>query len=287
MFRGDRKQKYFCRGDWTARISRSTRFNHHTARSYVARLRDDAPSDAAGGLEHLSACVSSPRTPRSAASPTSPRGGMRADQDAYQAWLLAPISQCPLCAPGADSCTAVWQCEEMSLPFEVAAFLTFFDHNPAQGTGPGAPAFVQHDERGAVAAKDDCGMQVASELMSLQKLWRGLFALGAISVLIAGGAHAQNIDQGKPAARLFADGCATCHRSARGLAKGRFRLTLYFFLQQHYASNSSSAWALTSYLESVDSARRGQSRAAAAKPSPPAISTSRASIRPPASIPGR
>ena len=129
-------------------------------------------------------------------------------------------------------------------------------------------------------------MQVASELMSLQKRWRGLLVLGAISVLIGSGAHAQNIDQGKPAARLFADGCATCHRSARGLAGGRFRLTLFLFLQQHYASNSSSAWALTSYLESVDSARRGQSRNAAARRSPP-TGASRTSLRPPASVPGR
>jgi len=131
-------------------------------------------------------------------------------------------------------------------------------------------------------------MQVASELMSLQKRWRSLLVLGAISVLIGAGAHAQNIDQGKSAARLFADGCATCHHSARGLAKGRFRLTLYLFLQQHYASNSSSAWALTSYLESVDSPQRGRSRAAAAKPSRPAVGTSRSSIlRPPASVPAR
>src|SRR5450631_985413 len=118
-------------------------------------------------------------------------------------------------------------------------------------------------------------MQVASELMSLRRRWRCLLVLGAISVLIGAGAHAQNIDQGKPAAKLFADSCATCHRSARGLAKGRFRLTLYLFLQQHYASNSSSAWALTSYLESVDSPQRGRSRAAAAKPPRPAVSTSR------------
>jgi mono/diheme cytochrome c family protein len=118
-------------------------------------------------------------------------------------------------------------------------------------------------------------MQVASELMLLQRLRRGLLALGAIAALIGGAAHAQNLDQGKPAAKLFADGCATCHRSARGLAKGRFRLTLFLFLQKHYASSSGSAWALTSYLESVDSAQRGKPRAAAAKPSPPETRTSR------------
>ncbi len=128
-------------------------------------------------------------------------------------------------------------------------------------------------------------MQVASEFMSLRKKsWRSLLALGAISVLIGGGAQAQNIDQGKPAPRLFADSCTTCHRSPRGLAKGRFRLTLYLYLQQHYASNASSAWALSSYLESVDGAQRGRSRAVAAKPS--AIRSSRSSIRPPAPVPG-
>jgi hypothetical protein len=136
-------------------------------------------------------------------------------------------------------------------------------------------------------AKGDCGMQGASGFKSLRRRWRSLLILGAISMLIGGGAQAQNLDQGKPVARLFADGCAACHRSPRGLAKGRFRLTLYLFLQQHYASNSSSAWALTSYLESVDSPQRGRSRTAAAKPSPAAIRTSGSSLRPPASVPGR
>jgi len=130
-------------------------------------------------------------------------------------------------------------------------------------------------------------MQVAPEFMSLLKLRHGLLAAGAICLLIGGAAHAQNLDQGKSAAMLFTDGCATCHRSARGLAKGRFSLTLFLFLQKHYASNSSSAWALTSYLESVDSAQRGQSRAAAAKPSSPADRTSRSPMRPPLPVPGR
>jgi hypothetical protein len=136
-------------------------------------------------------------------------------------------------------------------------------------------------------AKDDSGMQVASEFMSLQKLRRGLLALGAIWALTGGAAYAQNLDQGKSAAMLFADGCATCHRSARGIAKGRFSLTLFLFLQKHYASNSSSAWELTSYLESLDSAQRGRSRAAAAKPSSASGRTSRSPMRPPLPVPGR
>jgi hypothetical protein len=130
-------------------------------------------------------------------------------------------------------------------------------------------------------------MQVPSELRLLQQWARGLLALGAMVVLLGGAAHAQNIDQGKSATKLFAEGCATCHRSPRGLAKGRFRLTLYLFLQKHYASNSTSAWALSSYLESVDGAKRGKSRSAAAKPSSPETRTSRSSMRPPASVPER
>jgi mono/diheme cytochrome c family protein len=111
--------------------------------------------------------------------------------------------------------------------------------------------------------------------------------LASFPGLIGAAARAQNLDQGKSATTLFADGCAACHRSARGLAKGRFSLTLYLFLQDHYASNSSSAWALTSYLESVDSPQPKRSQAAAAKRPPAAISTSRAVIRPPAPVPQR
>jgi mono/diheme cytochrome c family protein len=132
-------------------------------------------------------------------------------------------------------------------------------------------------------------MRLASDTISisLQKLRRGLLALAAIAVLAAGAAHGQNLDQGKPAAKLFADGCAACHHSARGLAKGRFSLTLFLFLQEHYATNSSSAWALTSYLESVDTPERRPSRATAVKPKPAANSTSRSSLSPPLPVPGR
>jgi hypothetical protein len=117
------------------------------------------------------------------------------------------------------------------------------------------------------------------------RLWRSLLALGAIYVLTGGAAHAQNLDQGKSPSKLFADGCATCHHNARGLAKGRFSLTLFLFLQDHYATNSSSAWALTSYLESVDGPARSRLRAAASKRSSPALSTSPS--RPPRPVPER
>lgn len=116
---------------------------------------------------------------------------------------------------------------------------------------------------------------------------RVVVVLGVVALFSAGQARAQNLDQGKSGARLFADSCATCHHSARGLTKGRFRLTLYLFLQEHYVSNSSSAWELASYLESVDDSSRGRSRTAAAKhPSAPA-SKSSASLRPPSPVPQR
>ena len=110
-------------------------------------------------------------------------------------------------------------------------------------------------------------------------------ALGAVAVLTSVAALAENLDQGKSGARLFADSCVACHRSARGLAKGRFSLTLYLFLQQHYVSNSSAAWELASYLESVDSAPPRDRRAAAAKPSPSATDASGPSLRPPMPVP--
>jgi mono/diheme cytochrome c family protein len=110
-------------------------------------------------------------------------------------------------------------------------------------------------------------------------------ALGAVAVLTSMAALAENLDQGKSGARLFADSCVACHRSAHGLAKGRFSLTLYLFLQQHYASNSSSAWELTSYLESADGAPRGRPQTAGAKPLPPATRTSGSSPRPPMPVP--
>jgi len=127
-------------------------------------------------------------------------------------------------------------------------------------------------------------MRVVSDL-TLRRMRHSLLVLGAIAALSGAAVHAQNIDEGKSAARLFADNCATCHRNARDLAKGRFRVTLYLFLQQHYAANSSSAWALASYLESVEGARRAPSHAGAAERA--RSHTSGFSLRPPLAVPNR
>lgn len=115
--------------------------------------------------------------------------------------------------------------------------------------------------------------------MSPAKIGCGLLVITVMAALSGAAIGAQNLDQGKSAQKLFAEGCTACHRSPRGLAKGRFQLTLYLFLQKHYSSGSSSAWALASYLESVDSGKR-----VAAKP---AAKSARTSFRPPASVPSR
>jgi mono/diheme cytochrome c family protein len=96
-------------------------------------------------------------------------------------------------------------------------------------------------------------------------------AAAALTVTVA---SAQNLDAGKPAAKLFADGCATCHRSPRGLAKGRFSLTLAWFLKDHYVTSPDSAKALAAYLVSVDeppprAAAKSGAKPAKSAPRPP------------------
>jgi len=125
-------------------------------------------------------------------------------------------------------------------------------------------------------------LRVPEKLMSPMKARYGLLVVAVMSALAGSVAVAQNLDQGKPAPKLFAESCSSCHRSPRGLAKGRFHLTLYLFLQKHYSSSSSSAWALTSYLESIDSGKR----VAAKRPAATGAARSRL-LRPPAPVPAR
>jgi mono/diheme cytochrome c family protein len=116
---------------------------------------------------------------------------------------------------------------------------------------------------------------------------RAWLALGAAVLLTICAARGENLDEGKSGPRLFADSCAACHHGARGLSKGRFRLTLYLYLQQHYASNSSSAWELASYLAAVDDTSKRRARAGTPKHTTTLASKSGSSLRPPASIPNR
>jgi cytochrome c1 len=91
--------------------------------------------------------------------------------------------------------------------------------------------------------------------------------LAAATGLTATVATAQNLDAGKSPDKLFADGCTACHRSPRGLAKGRMSLTLSWFLTDHYATSSTTAKALAAYLQSVDEPTPRAAAKPGAKPS--------------------
>jgi hypothetical protein len=74
-------------------------------------------------------------------------------------------------------------------------------------------------------------------------------AIGLLWVLTSLPALAQtNIDQGKSPAELFAGDCATCHKSARGLANGRGSAALAGFLLEHYTASRDQAAALAAYV---------------------------------------
>ena len=76
----------------------------------------------------------------------------------------------------------------------------------------------------------------------------GLLAI-MLSAMIASPAIAQtNIDQGKSPAELFANDCAACHKTTRGLANGENSLSLSVFLREHYTASRDQAAALAAYV---------------------------------------
>ena len=97
----------------------------------------------------------------------------------------------------------------------------------------------------------------------------GLLAL-FVMLIVATDARAQeNLDRDKSCPKLFAASCVQCHKSARGLAKGRVSFMLSYYLRQHYTSSSASAQTLTAYLQSVDTppakAKRGAGKSQVSK----------------------
>ncbi len=73
--------------------------------------------------------------------------------------------------------------------------------------------------------------------------------LGLAAAAVPGLVHAQtNIDQGKSAAEIFANDCATCHKGARGLANGKNSLTLSAFLREHYTASREQAATMAAYV---------------------------------------
>jgi len=74
-------------------------------------------------------------------------------------------------------------------------------------------------------------------------------ALVVSSAALAPLARAQtNIDQGKSPAEIFANDCAVCHKSTRGLAAGKNSLMLSGFLREHYTASREQAAALAAYV---------------------------------------
>jgi mono/diheme cytochrome c family protein len=73
--------------------------------------------------------------------------------------------------------------------------------------------------------------------------------------------EAVDLNEGKSAAELFKAGCAVCHQSAAGLAKGRRDAELAGFLRQHYTSSAQHAAALAGFLSS-SGGRGGPAQAA-------------------------
>jgi hypothetical protein len=99
------------------------------------------------------------------------------------------------------------------------------------------------------------------------KVFRGVApAIGLFAALLPAMAQAQtNIDQGKSPAEIFATDCATCHKSARGLANGRGSSGLASFLVEHYTASRDQAAALAAY---VMGAGGGEAAPAARGPKP-------------------
>ena len=81
-------------------------------------------------------------------------------------------------------------------------------------------------------------------------MFRGVApAIGLFIGLVPAMAQAQtNIDQGKSPADIFANDCATCHKSARGLANGRGSSGLASFLVEHYTASKDQAASLAAYV---------------------------------------
>jgi hypothetical protein len=109
-----------------------------------------------------------------------------------------------------------------------------------------------------------------------------LILLGGGVVLAAAPVHAQDLDTGKSAQRLFAANCATCHRTPRGLAK-QSSMFLASFLREHYTSSRESANELAAYLSANSAPPPGKQKSRAADR--PAAAAAPAAAAPAAAAP--
>jgi len=92
----------------------------------------------------------------------------------------------------------------------------------------------------------------------------------AVLALVSSAATAQeNLDSGKTPGELYAQDCAICHKSPRGLAQTGGILGVQAFLREHYTASREAAAAIAAYLQAVDHGPAAAGRPAkrtAAKP---------------------
>jgi cytochrome c5 len=80
--------------------------------------------------------------------------------------------------------------------------------------------------------------------------------------------EAVDLNEGKSAAELFQAGCAVCHQSPAGLAKGRRDSELAGFLRQHYTSGTQHAAVLAGFLAAAGGGRGGPAATGPARVNP-------------------
>jgi hypothetical protein len=104
-------------------------------------------------------------------------------------------------------------------------------------------------------------------------------AFALVLGLVPGPGRAQtNIDQGKSPAEIFSQDCATCHKTARGLANGRSSATLAGFLVEHYTSSRDQAAALAAYVMGAGGGDSVPATAQGHGPKPPTPDRGRAAL---------
>jgi hypothetical protein len=88
------------------------------------------------------------------------------------------------------------------------------------------------------------------EVSVFRRLAPTLSVVAALALaMVPAMARAQtNIDQGKPPSEIFANDCAVCHKTTRGLANGKNSLMLSGFLREHYTASREQAAALAAYV---------------------------------------
>jgi hypothetical protein len=74
------------------------------------------------------------------------------------------------------------------------------------------------------------------------------FLVGFLALPNLALAQQTDYSAGKTPAQLFSGDCSACHKSPRGLSKGRDPRALTGFLREHYTSKVESAGALAAYL---------------------------------------